>query len=114
MTARLLPVLLGRDVEDHEDVEAESVLLLRSDDGSRLPRLPLSRRQFFLTNGGVTDGAEVAAAVAARKRNGEGGAIVSESLGELVEVAAVDGEVVDFTERVRLIMLVSQYKFFSQ
>lgn len=108
MTARLLPVLFGRDVEDQEEVEAESALLLQSGDGSRLPGLPLNRRPFFLTNGGVTDGPEVAAAVAARKPNEEGGAIVSGSLGDLVEVTAADGEVVAFTKRVRLIMLVSQ------
>ena len=100
-------MLLGRDVEDQEEGEAESALLLQSGDGSQLPGLPLNR-PFFLTNGGVTDGPEVAAAVTARKPNGEGGAIVSGSVGDLVEVAAADSEVVAFTKRVRLIMLVSQ------
>lgn len=100
-------MLLGRDVEDHEEVEAESALLLQSGDGSRPPGLPPSRGRFFLTNGGTTDGPEVAAVVTARKPNEEGGATVSGTHGELVEVAAADGEVVVFAEKVRLIVLVS-------
>lgn len=125
---RLLPVILGHDQEDEEEVELNSPYLLRSGVDSSSPQaLPSTGRRRLLTDGSETEteateatakseaSEAVAAAAAAAGLTGEegdGGVSVKAGASRAVvsltsdgEEDVGDGEVVAFTRRVRVARL---------
>ncbi|CAM9941216.1 unnamed protein product [Ascophyllum nodosum] len=90
---RLLPVLLGHDVENEEIDEAKSSLLLQPGTGRRPQALSAVKSRFFLMDGDAAGGAPA-------RQGAEGnGAVVTARRGELVEGGPEDCEVVVFEER---------------